>query len=258
MASIPHEKRLYIDKKKFIAGGLSGIVEISLTYPIDYIKVRRQEYLQKSLSMKNFYKDIAPNGFKSYYTGYLPRVIGIIPMRITFWGSHDTTKSFLEYHDINTPYNFLIIGMSGGFFQTVVDNQIEIVKFSKITNRPKNEMINALMKFQGFNASLIRNVCFNTCVSYLCFNNTEDKSPFEKVLSGAFGGLIGSVLTQPLDYVKSFKHRTNDNRAVFKILKETAIENPRKLYAGGLFRCIANCSTMGIGFFTFDFIKKHL
>lgn len=248
-----------MEYKKFVAGGLSGLIEISVTYPIDYIKVRRQEFKQTGQSLKNFYRDITPNGVRSFYTGYLPRVVGVVPMRLAFWGSQDTTRQLLEKNNINTSFNFLFIGMSGAFFQTIIDNQSEIIKISKITNIPRQEMINALITYQGFNTSLIRNIAFNSCISYLCFNGgMEEKSPLEKMRNGAFGGLVGSILTQPIDYVKTYKHRTNDKRPMITILKETFQESPKKLYTGGMFRAISNFSTMGIGFVCYDFIKGFI
>ena len=248
-----------MEYKKFMAGGLSGLVEISFTYPIDYTKVKRQEFKQTGKSLTNFYKNIAPNGIKSYYTGFFPRVAGIVPMRFVFWGSQDTTKQLLHNNNINTPFNFFIIGACGGFFQAIIDNQIEILKISKITNASRSEMFRSLMKFQGFNTTLVRNIGFNSCVSYLCFRNgSEEQSSWEKVRNGALGGLIGSILTQPIDYVKTQKHRSSDTRPMLTILKETIKENPKKLYTGGVFRAIYNFSTMGIGFVAYDFIKKNI
>ena len=47
-----------MDNKKFIAGGLSGIVEVSLTHPLDYMKIKSQEYKQLNKTKKNFFKEI--------------------------------------------------------------------------------------------------------------------------------------------------------------------------------------------------------
>lgn len=248
-----------MEYKKFVAGGLSGLIEISLTYPMDYLKVKRQEFKQTGQPLKNFYRDISPNGVRSFYTGYLPRVAGIVPMRFAFWGSQDTTRQLLINNNIDTSFNFLFIGISGAFFQTIIDNQAEIMKISRISNIPREEMINALMRFQGFNTSLVRNMGFNSCISYLCFNGgMEDKTLFEKMEISALGGLVGSLLTQPIDYVKTYKHRTNNKRPMITILKEAVRENPKQLYAGGMFRAISNFSTMGIGFVCYDFIKSYI
>lgn len=248
-----------MDYKKFMAGGLSGMIETSLMYPLDYTKVKRQEYKQTGRSMKNFYKDITPNGIRSFYTGYIPRVCGVIPMRLAFWGSQDTTKDILKMNNINTPYNFLLVGLSGGFFQSIVDNQVEIMKISRISNIPRKDMYRSLMRFQGFNTTLVRNIGFSMCLSFFCFTgDMEDKSSTEKMRNGAVGGMIGSIVTQPIDYVKTYKHRTNNTRSMMNILMETFRENPKKLYAGGMLRAISNFSTMGIGFVAYDFIKKKI
>ena len=248
-----------METKKFIAGGLSGFIEVTLTHPIDYLKVKRQEFKQTGHSLKNFYKDITPNGFRSLYTGYLPRLAGIVPMRFVFWGSQDTTRQLLLNNNINTSFNFLFIGITGAFFQTIVDNQAEIIKISRISNISKEQTYKAIIKFQGFNTCLLRNIGFNTCISYLCFNDgIEDKNAFEKMKNAAFGGLVGSLLTHPIDYVKTHKHRTIDKRSMITILQEIVSENPRQLYTGGMFRAISNFSTMGIGFVCYDFIKGYL
>ena len=221
--------------------------------------MKRQEYKQTGHTMKNFYKNIAPNGVKSFYTGYLPRVCGVIPMRLAFWGSQDITTDFLKINNINTPYNFLLVGMSGGFFQSVVDNQVEILKISRISNIPRKDMYRSLMRFQGFNTTLVRNIGFTSCLSFFCFTgDMEDKSLIEKMRNGAVGGMLGSILTQPIAYVKTYKHRSSDQRGMVTILMETFRENPKKLYTGGILRAISNFSTMGIGFVSYDFIKKYL
>ena len=47
-----------IDSKRYIAGGLSGIIEVVTTHPLDYIKTKKQEYAQRNVSNGNFYKNL--------------------------------------------------------------------------------------------------------------------------------------------------------------------------------------------------------
>ena len=248
-----------MDNKKFIAGGLSGIVEVSLTHPLDYMKIKSQEYKQLNKTKKNFFKEISPNGFRSFYSGYIPRVMGIIPMRLAFWGSQDATREFLLNNNINTHFNFLLIALSGGFAQSLVDNQAEIIKISQMTNMPRKQLWKTLIKFRGFNANLIRNIGFTTCISYFCFNdNFQHVSTVDKFKYAGIGAVIGGVLTQPFDYVKTQKQRENDPRGMMEIIKTTARKNPLQLYSGGLYRASLGFCNMGIGFVAFDFIKKFL
>ena len=37
-----------MDHKKYIAGGISGLIEILVTHPIDYIKTIKQQYSQNN------------------------------------------------------------------------------------------------------------------------------------------------------------------------------------------------------------------
>lgn len=242
-----------MDVNKFWAGGLSGIIEVLATHPIDYIKIKKQEYKQLG---KNY--DIKNIKIKNLYTGLFPRLIGVAPMRILFWGTQDSTKLLLENNNINTKYNFMIIGGTSAISQTIIDNQIELYKIARITGMSNQNLVNSLLKFQGFNSNLLRNFGFSTCVAYLCFNNQNLNSNFEKFSYAAFGGLFGSILTQPIDYVKTQQQRSNDNRSIYKIIKSTIKDDYKKLYIGGFYRSLLSISSMGIGFVAYDFFIKKL
>lgn len=75
-----------MDRNKYIAGGLSGIVEVLITHPLDYIKIKKQEYIQNKIPINNFYKTIYNGNIWNFYTGIISRLIGIVPMRVVFWG----------------------------------------------------------------------------------------------------------------------------------------------------------------------------
>ena len=242
-----------MDLNKFYAGGLSGIIEVILTHPIDYLKTKKQQYKQLGSEY-----DIKKIKIKNIYTGLFPRLIGVAPMRVIFWGTHDTTKYFLEKKNIKTKYNFLFIGLNGAFFQTIIDNQIELYKIAKITNIKNAELIKNLMNFKGFYANLLRNIGFSSSVAYFCFNNKNLESNIDKFSFAAFGGLIGSLITQPLDYVKTQQQRSNDKRSIYEIVNYTIKDDYKKLFSGGFYRLILSVSTMGIGFLAYDFIIKKL
>lgn len=242
-----------MDINRFWAGGLSGIIEVLVTHPIDYVKIKKQEYKQlgKSYDIKNL-------RIKNLYTGLVPRLFGVAPMRILFWGTQDYTKILLDRNNINTKYNFIIIGGTSALLQTVIDNQIELYKIARMTNMTRTNLVSSLLKFQGFNANLLRNFGFSTCVAYLCFNNQNLNNNFEKFSYAACGGLVGSVLTQPIDYVKTQQQRSMDKRSIYKIIKDTIKDDYKKLYIGGFYRSLLSISSMGVGFIAYDFFIKKL
>ena len=245
---------------QYSAGGLSGIIEVLLTHPIDYIKTKRQLYIQNNNDVKNFYKDLVrKNRFTDYYTGLSSRIIGIIPMRLLFWGTQNNVKSILEKIGINKWYNFLIIGSSSGIVQTCVDNQIEIMKTSLIEKRDITRK--DLIKFDGFGATLYRNVIFVNVLSSVC-HNYKFKDNVEKFKYSSTAGLIGSIISQPFDYVKTikqskvekvmYKNYNLKEMSTFGIINVIRKDNPKILFSGGLLRgCLSFCS-MGIGFTIFS------
>ena len=244
-----------MDSQRFIAGGLSGIIEVLATHPIDYIKIKKQEYKQLG---KEF--NLPKIKLNKLYTGLMPRLIGVAPMRVVFWGSQDYYRNALLKMDNKylNKYNFLIIGWNSAFLQTIIDTPIEIYKIGKMTNMTNENLKQSLINMQGFNANLIRNFGFTSVIAYLCFNNHNHNGFIDKFKYAAFGGLIGSVLTQPIDYVKTQQQRCQDNRSIYKIIQETIKDDYRKLYIGGFYRSVLSISTMGIGFVAFDFFNNLL
>ena len=236
-------------EKNFIAGGISGIFEVLITHPIDYLKVKKQEFRQLN---KNFiFKEIKYN---ECVKSIIPRLLGVAPMRIIFWGAQDNTKLLLENNNIKSNYNFIVIGIVSGFFQSILDNPIEVIKIGTMTNQNSKDIFKSTINFKGFNATLLRNTGFTICMSYFCFNDNGNNKVFNSIL----GGLSGSILTQPLDFVKTQQQRSNDTRNIIKIIKDTMRESPKKLFVGGYYRCLLSISSMSIGFIFYDYFKNFL
>ena len=236
-------------EKNFIAGGISGIFEVIFTHPIDYLKIKKQEFKQLNKDFK-----LNEIKYKELTKSIIPRILGVAPMRIIFWGSQDNTKQLLENCNIKSKYNFILIGSVSGFFQSILDNPIEVIKIGTMTNKENKEILKSVLKFKGFNATLLRNIGFTISMSYFCFNNNDNN----KFLNSAFGGLFGSVLTQPIDYVKTYQQRSNNVKSISKIISEAIKESPKKLFIGGFYRCILSVSSMSIGFIFYDYFKKVL
>tara|TARA_Y100001960_G_C14564641_1_gene772625 strand:+ start:52 stop:840 length:789 start_codon:yes stop_codon:yes gene_type:complete len=251
-----------LDNKKYISGGLSGIIEVICTHPLDYIKTKKQEYVQRNLSNGSFYKQLIKEGKFNLYRGVIPRILGVMPMRFVFWGVQDNSYHYLhnKYNRIDNNYQKgvnnlskfqcgVLAGCIGGSCQTIIDNPIEILKIKMMTNQ-KFKM-KELIQNRGFSATLCRNVGFAICISSLCFGK-ERRSDLHNFGYSALGGLMGSVLTQPLDYVKTQQQRSGDHRSIFRILIKTFKDSPRKLYVGGFNRSLVSFFSMGIGFVAYD------
>jgi solute carrier family 25 2-oxodicarboxylate transporter 21 len=238
--------------RDFIAGGLSGISEVTLTHWMDNIKTRRQE-AQLTNSQINWNKLT----IRDLYRGYIPRVAGIVPMRFVFWGAQSTANEYCQPLPISSSSKYLIAGGIAGATQSAIDNPIEVMKIKMMTSKSQIKF-NELNLYRGFLPTLCRNVTFasvfNTVIHYREIHNHRDR-----FVTGAVGGFIASILSQPFDVVKTEIQRHGSNQTqTFSFLYKLIKNNPKTLFSGGLTRCILNCSTMSIGFVSVIYIKELL
>ena len=101
-------------------------------------------------------------------------------------------------------YSGILAGVTGGSCQTIIDNPIEVIKIKSMTNQ--KIMLSELIQNKGFIATLSRNVGFAICISSLCFNK-ESRSDIVNFGYSSGAGVLGSIITQPFDYVKTQQQR---------------------------------------------------
>lgn len=250
--------------KEYLIGSISGVFEVLITHPIDYIKTQRQYLANSNLNTHNFYKNIYNKNIFNFYTGITSRLIGIIPLRFIFWGVQRKTHNVLQELNIKTKFNTLLIGTNAGFYQTILDNQIELYKISKMTN---NKLSNKdFLKFKGFMPNFYRNIIFSNCISYACFNK-KFRSNWDRFFSASIAGAFGSILSQPFDVVKTIKHSnvkqlyTIDNIQninSLNIIIKLYEKNPKYLFVGGYYRFLLSFFSMGTGFLIYDYLYELL
>ena len=210
--------------KKIRASIISGIAEVSTTYPIDYLKTIRQANKPLDIFWSNPYR------------GSISRLTGIIPMRIVFWNS--------LYYCHTKEYSNLKTSMITSFSQTIIDYPTEQIKIQKMIHNRKITQCLKLNTFApGFIATLSRNFGFLYTMNYFIINSDGD------LWGSAIGGLVGSFITHPIDTIKThFQH--NDT---IKLPKFTL----RQYFNGSLYRCSISVISMGIGWNVFNLINKY-
>ena len=243
--------------KKYIAGGLSGIVEVTCTYPLDYLKVKQQEHAQKHTKL-NFLSSLKNNNsFLSMYKGVGSRILGVVPIRFTFWGVQNSSHLLLAKNKMFDKFSTGIIsGATGGFCQTIIDNPVENYKIQKIIGEKPN-IKNILKNNYGFTPNLCRNIGFATAVSTICIQNNTDDNLTNFALASS-SAVVGTIATQPFDYVKTQSQRTQKKSNLFQSLFNIIKKEPKVLYTGCLNRCFLNFFSMGIGYVACDNIYKSL
>ena len=241
--------------KTYISGGLSGLVEITIIHPIEYFKTIKQS--NNKLTFITFLKKFSNDGIHLLYKGYMPRVFGIIPMRTVFWGTMHTTEKYLYNTSINQKYIHFISGGLSGSIQTLIDCPIESLKTKMMTSNIKSNKIN----FNGFLPNLIRNVGFGAIFNYKKNNMRENyknkKVRFQdNLLIGSLSGIMGSICTQPFDYIKTIMQSNKNDKSMIQIIKKTFKKSPLLFFSGILPRTSITCISMGIGLSIFELLNK--
>lgn len=249
----------------FLVAPLSGIVEVTTGHPLDTLKTKIQQLslMEKPSSVRHAFIDIYKSGgILGFYSGYTPRVIGIMPMRLVYWGTMRTMNELVEAPGFSHQPDFLkriLPGLVTGTVQTLVDNPIEVLKIRMMTGAT-GTAVNTLMK--GFVPTTIRNIVFAIPVA-LCVTEFGKDHAF---LAGA-GGLIGSVLSQPLDVIKTEMQRFQageggvTRKSMTEVIKDISRQpggNVKNFMAGVSMRGALSVMNMGIGYLAYDYIHKFV
>ena len=159
------------------------LLEVATTHPLDAMKTKIQ--MNQKIIPTEIYKGVGS------------RLFGTFPMRIAYW---NTTNYCKEYQ-----ISPLLGGLLIASFQTAFDYPIEVVKTQKIVNnRQWHKAFHKLDNSKAFIIHWNRNFIFASSVCYF-INNDKDKSNYK----AGIGGILGSVITQPLDTLKTWYQSEN-------------------------------------------------
>lgn len=204
---------------------ISAVVELVITHPIDYFKTLKQN------KINNIYSKL----YNNPYTGLSSRLIGIVPLRITFW----SLSEYLKKHK----YNFYSIPLIVSTTQTILDIPIEQTKMNlmnkqKIFNLPKCFWKGCLYHYNR-NLFFAYGFYFGKLIKPLNKNNY--------FIDGMIGGLIGSIISHPFDSLKTYYQTTNQPKVNFTF----------KFYFRGIIaRCLLSSISMSVGYSCFMFLQN--
>lgn len=250
----PKETKITVGtKNNYLIAPISGIIEVTVSHPLDRIKTKMQEMSLSNRAPRviSAAQEIRQTtGWKGFYAGYTARVLGIMPMRLVYW---ETMRNMNKRVEGEARWFQLIVpGIAVGLAQTLIDNPIEVLKVRRMTGESKTAIDSI---FKGYMPTLYRNIIFSITVS-AAVKTFGEEQPF---LSAAMGGLIGSIISQPLDVAKTEMQRFKavadaKPQGMVEILVGVAKKNPKELFSGGLMRSAMGFVNMGVGFLAF----KHI
>ena len=218
------------DTTRIKASIISGIMEVGVTHPLDYIKT----VLQSRTGTNNSNSIRTIKLLKTPYKGIASKLIGTIPMRILFWCSVDNFN--------NKGYSPVISALFTSIIQTTIDYPIEQIKTQKMIN---NKSIGNSFKNINFYGAILphlfRNISFAITVN--CIIQTKPDSTYH----GAIGGFVGSIISQPLDNLKTHYQTGN-----ISFPKHWKFNN---YIVGWNYRASVSLLSMNIGWITYHKVK---
>ncbi|XP_065371308.1 putative tricarboxylate transport protein, mitochondrial [Calliphora vicina] len=272
--------------KGIVAGGITGGIEICITYPTEYIKTQLQ--LDEKGDRKKYSgifdcvkKTVQQRGFLGLYRGLSVLVYGSIPKSATRFGAFETLKGFMM--DTNGQLSVggkLLSGLGAGVCEAIVAvTPMETIKVKFVHDQRSSEPkfkgffhgvrtiiqtegiggiykgLTATILKQGSNQA-IRFFVMETLKDVYKGNDPEKKVP--KLVVGAFGAIAGAASVfgnTPLDVVKTrmqgleaSKYRNTADCAM-QILRNEGIS---AFYKGTVPRLGRVCLDVGITFMIYD------
>ena len=219
--------------------------------------MQRLTLVKSNSSVQSAIRSIYEGGIRNFYAGIVPRLIGIIPMRLVYWGTLNSMNAVT--HNQKKYIQYTVPGLTAGFAQTLIDNPIEVMKVKIMTGASHVEWRSL---YNGFLPCLYRNTIFAISVG-VTTKIYGKENPF---LAGAVGGFLGSLISHPFDVVKTELQRhqksnemsinTLHSKSTTQILRELYQISPAKLWSGATMRCTLGFANMGIGFLALSHIQE--
>ena len=270
--------------KGIIAGGITGGIEICITYPTEYVKTQLQldEKVGKYKGIVDCAKKtVSERGVLGLYRGLSVLVYGSIPKSAVRFGAFEQFKKQMVDEKGNlSPGSRLLCGLGAGVCEAIFAvTPMETVKVKFINDQrsanPKykgfyhgvREIVReqgiggtykgltATIMKQGSNQA-IRFYVMESCKDW--YREGDPKKPVPKLIVGAFGAVAGaaSVLgNTPLDVVKTRMQGLEASRYknTFDCAKQIwTKEGPRAFYKGTIPRMSRVCLDVAITFMIYD------
>ena len=231
-------------KCNIVAGSISGLCEVLLTHPLDLFKTQAQYHNIRNPVFNTAYF-AAYSRFNDLYVGIRPRILGVVPMRTVFWTTLETTKYILP-QDLDPTRKYVIAGLFAGITQSFVDTPIENLKVKQITNDISD--YRKVRLFNGFGVTMLRNMGFAVVLNVCIHTHNDHSDKRVDFIRAGLGAVLGSILTQPLDYIKT-QIQAEQYPSAPHIIHNVSLKT---LFTGYITRATMGFINIGIGYTVFS------
>nr|XP_024217827.1 putative tricarboxylate transport protein, mitochondrial [Halyomorpha halys] len=221
----------------FVIGGITGGIEICITYPTEYVKTQLQLDEKSSKQGTKQYngivdcvkKTVQSRGIFGLYRGLSVLLYGSIPKSAVRFGSFETFKSYLvDEHGNLSPQSRVLCGLGAGIAEAIFAvTPMETVKVKFINDqRSPNPRYRGFVHgvativkdqgikgvYQGVTATIMKQGS-NQAIRFFvmetlknAYTDGDSKKKIPKYVIGAFGAIAGAASVfgnTPIDVVKT-------------------------------------------------------
>ena len=137
-----------------IIGGISGVISQGLTWPMEYLKTKKQLPIYSKANVFNIIKtDIKTNGILSIYRGLSPQLISSFPRAGVRFAVYENLKIFLEDDNgnLSTSKKFTCGLIAGGIEAATVMTPAEVIKIQTINKNENKANTNVVVQISPLN-----------------------------------------------------------------------------------------------------------
>lgn len=244
--------------KTIYAGIMTGLFSQSLTWPLEYIKMKRQ--INSKPIMENLKYEYNRYGLKGYTRGLGWHLGGGIP-RVTL---RFFTYDYLLNNGID---NKLFAGFISGIMEaSIIYTPSEYMKIQAMKNNKMKDIgpkikSNPKVLFQGLLPTIMRTAS-NQAVTFTFFDMFNDYfvnnmgHTVGKLTTGSLGAITAVILNNPIDVIKTRMQAENKNilQTSKNIIKNYGITG---FWKGGLIRSCRMAPLYALNFYIFDYFKNN-
>jgi len=269
-----------------IAGGIAGISEILVMYPLDVVKTRAQLHVGSGTSMFSALAHMVKNEGFGMYRGILPPILVEAPKRAVKFASNAAYQPLFTQPNGTIPrWGSIAAGVLAGCTEAFFVVPFELVKIrlqAKENAGKYKNTLDCVLKIlrsegplafsNGLESTLWRHALWNggyfgviPAVRAILPPATSDGGKqLQGFLAGALAGTFGTILNTPADVVKSrIQNQSKDlprkyNWALPSLVQIAREEGVFALYKGFLPKVLRLGPGGGILLVVFEFVSKLL
>ncbi len=269
------------------AGCISGAIEASAVWPMEYIKTQLQLAGKLNTGEKPKFNGIVNgliytyknHGFFALYRGLAPTLIGSIPKAGIRFGANAQFKNMLRDKNgkVSSSANF-IAGAGAGVIEAIFCvTPLETLKTKLIQgNLPmvkgiKQIYFNEGLKgfYKGLSATILKQASnqglrffwFNEYKRVVTYEGKKKMTPFLSLIGGMTAGIFSTLGNNPFDVVKTRMQGYDSSKysnTLDCFIKIVKLESPKALYRGCLARMGRVVPGQGIIFMSVEIIENKL